>query len=196
MSKKKKSRRSKSKYPALNPSLNLKARRDVVDCKHYIKGVKNQQGELVIPPLDDRAMEFLNSFVKEYYNADFSGSENIHPTLVDKEALEDIKAQIRDIKTKRNKIFGKSPNTTTDEDREQARLYTEHIDEMEHFMDNMYPKRAAEHANNKRNYDLLNYAKRSNKYQMESWDSLRDDELKDVVSDFSDIMEKEFWEDD
>lgn len=192
---KKKNRRNSTKNPALDPSLNLKSRRDVTDNRHYVKGVKNSNGEMVIPPLDDRAAKFLNDFNKEYYNADFSGPENVHPTLIDKDAVEDIKAQIRDIKAKRSKIYGKSPNTTTDEDREQANLYTEHIEEMEHFMNNMYPKRAAEHANNHRNYDLLNYAKRSNKYKLDSWDTLRDDELNELVSDFSDIMERDFDDD-
>lgn len=195
MSKKKKNRRNSVKNPALDPSLNLKSRRDVTDNRYYVKGVKNDQGELVIPPLDERATKYLNDFNKEYYNADFSGPDNIHPTLIDASALEDIKNQIREIKAKRQKIFNKSPNTTTEEDREQAAIYSNHIEEMEHFMDNMFPRRAAEHANNKRNYDLLNYAKRSNKYQLESWDVLRDDELAEVISDFSDVMENIFEDD-
>ena len=192
MAKKKKNRRNNAKYPALDPSLNLKSRRDVVDNRYYVKGVKDSKGNLVMPPLDERAKQFLNDFNKEYYNADFSGSENVHTTLIDRDTLEDVKAQIRAVKAKRERIFGKSSNTTTEEDRNLAEKYNEEIEEMEHFLNNMYPKRASEHANNKRNYDLINYAKRSNKFQLDSWDELRDDELKDVVSDFSDVMEKEF----
>jgi len=192
MTKKKKNRRSKAKNPNLDPSLNLKARRDVMDNHHYIKGTKNDEGEVVIPPLDERSTKFLNDFNKEYYNADFSGSENVHTTMIDIATVDDIKAQIRVIKAKRKRIWGKSPNTTTDEDRALAEHYNKQIDDMEYFLNNMYPKRAAEHANNKRNYDLLNYAKRSNKYNLISWDELRDEELNDVMSDFDDISEKEF----
>lgn len=193
---KKRNRRNSTKNPALNPSLNLKARRDVMDNRHYVKGVKNAQGELVIPALDEDAAKYLNDFNTEYYNADFSAEENIHVTLLDSFDMESIRNQIRDLKAKRQKIFGKKADNTTQEDRNQAQMYTKDIEEMEHFMNNMSPRRAAEHANNKRNYDLLNYAKRSNKYTLESWDVLRDDELSEVMSDFSDIMENVFTEED
>lgn len=194
--KKKKSRRSRSKNPALDPSLNLKARRDVIDNRYYVKGVKNAQGELVMPPLDEETTSYLNKFNSEYYNADFSAEETLHITLIDAGDVQDIKNQIRELKAKRLKLFNKKADKTTPEDRNLANKYSDEIEKMEHFLNNKFPKRAAEHANNKRNYDLLNYAKRSNKYTLDSWDILREDELKEVSSDFSDVMENIFEDED
>jgi len=192
---KKKNKRNRSKNPNLDPSLNLKARRDSIDNHHYIRGVKNSEGIMVMPALDERCKAFLNSFNAEYYNADFSAAETIHTTMIDNDTLQDVKAQIKTVKANRKRIFGKSPNTTNDEDREMAAHYTQQIDDMEYFLDHMFPKRAAEFANNHRNMDLLNYAKRSNKYNVVSWDELREDELNDLISDFSDIAEKDFDDD-
>ena len=133
-----------------------------------------------MPPLDEEAKQFLNDFNKEFYNASFETPydyDNIHTCKVDKDTILDIKAQIRDVKALRKRIFNKSPNTTTNEDRELAAIYNTKIEEMEAFLDEVHPRRSSENANNARNRDLLNIAKASNIYDLVSWEELTDDML-------------------
>ncbi len=181
MSKKKKSRRDKEKYPDLDVKFNLKSRRDYTDNRYYINGVK-QKGKQVMEPLDDEAKKYLNDFNKEYYGASFGDGKawsynNIHKLLVDKETVDDLKDQIRDLKKKRNKIYNKSPNTTTEELRNLAKQYNKQIEEIEEFIYKIHPRRECDDRNNDRNADLLNMAKASNKYDLVSWDTLTDDAL-------------------
>jgi len=189
--KKKKSRRDKQEYPALDPNYNLKLRRDYIDNRYYVNGVK-QNGETVMPALDKDAKKYLNDFNREYYNASFKTPydyDNIHICKVDKEDILDIKSQIRDVKALRKKIFNKSPNTTTEEDREAARHYNKLIEDMEDFLDEVHPRRSVENANNDRNRDLLNRSKASNMYDLVSWEELLDMDLLEAVKD-----DDEEWE--
>ena len=129
-------------------------------------------------PLDKDIKQYLNDFNKEYYNASFDSKydyDNIHVCLVDVDTVMDIKSQIRELKKLRKVIFGKSPNTTTDEDRILANGYNEQIQDMEDFLNKIHPRRDCEHRNNDRNYDLLNMAKASNVYDMVSWEELNED---------------------
>lgn len=186
MSKKKKTRRSKQKFPNLDVKYNLKSRRDYLDNRYYVNGVK-QNGKMVMPPLSEKAKKFLNDFNKEYYNASFDSKydyDNIHVCKVDEETVKDIKDQIRVLKKDRKKIFDKSPNTTTEQDRDLAAYYTQQIEDMEDFLNEVHPRRACEHANNDRNYDFLNMAKASNEYDLVSWEELRDDEYVEYDNDF------------
>ena len=153
-----------------------------MDNRHYVKGVKHN-GELVIPALSHEDKKFLDTFNKEYYNASFEdawGYDEVHKIKVDKDTVLDIKDQIRTLKRERKKIFNKSPNTTTEDDRALAGYYTEQIDDMENFLDDVHPRRAIENANNGRNRDLLNYAKRSNEYNLVSWETLTDDLILEI----------------
>lgn len=56
--KKKKNRRSNTKYPALNPGLNLKTRKDLIDYDYLDK-------------LSEKEKDWLNRFTEEYTNARF-----------------------------------------------------------------------------------------------------------------------------
>lgn len=62
--KKKTSRRSKCKYPALERSLNLKSRRYYIE-PDYINGVISEDGEQVIRPLNEEEKAWLNKFYEE-----------------------------------------------------------------------------------------------------------------------------------
>jgi hypothetical protein len=56
--KKKKNRRSNTKFPALNPALNLKTRTDLIDYDY-------------LDQLSDKDKEWLNRFTEEYTHAKF-----------------------------------------------------------------------------------------------------------------------------
>jgi hypothetical protein len=179
MSKKKKTRRDKEKYPDLNEKTSLKLRRDYIDNRHYVKGVLHN-GVLVIPELDEKSKKFLNQFNREYYGASFrekDEKDRIHVSKIDLDTVADIKDQIRKIKAKRKKIFDMSANSTTEADREKARFYTEQIENMEDFLNKVYPKRDSEHRNNQRNRCFLNRNKASNEVNLVSWESLNEDSL-------------------
>lgn len=60
----KKNRRNQTKYPALDKGLNVSSRYDYIE-PEYINGVKNANGELVIPPLNEEAKRFLNQYYEE-----------------------------------------------------------------------------------------------------------------------------------
>lgn len=66
---KKKTKRSKHKYPSLKRNLNSKVRQEYVDYD-YVDGFKNYStGETTIRPLNDEEKQFLEDFNNEYYNA-------------------------------------------------------------------------------------------------------------------------------
>ena len=135
---------------------------------------------MVIPELDEESKKFLNQFNREYYGASFreKDEENrIHVSKIDLDTVADIKDQIRKIKAKRKKIFDMSANNTTEDDREKARFYTDQIENMEDFLNKVYPKRDSEHRNNQRNRCFLNRNKASNEVNLVSWESLNEDSL-------------------
>lgn len=64
---KKRSRRSKEKYPALRRDLNLKTRYELIDYDYLHK-------------LGPEDLEWLNKFTAEYTNADFRHTKPLHKT--------------------------------------------------------------------------------------------------------------------
>lgn len=58
------SKRSKSKYPALERGLNLKSRKDFIEVD-YVDGVRNKNGELVIRAMTDEEKKWLNQYYEE-----------------------------------------------------------------------------------------------------------------------------------
>lgn len=61
--KKKRTRRSQSKYPALDPKLNLKTRQELLDIDY-------------LDQLSDKDKQWLNDFTNEYVHADFKTNIN------------------------------------------------------------------------------------------------------------------------
>ncbi len=179
---KKKNRRNLQKYPALDRDYNLKSRRDYIDNAYYAH------------KLNDEEKQFLNDFNEEYYNASFESKydyDNIHKCEIDEEDVLDIKAQMNAIKKLRRRIFNLSPNTITEELREEARMYTEQIEAMDKFLDTMHPRRTAERANNRRNDDILNIGKAIN--AVKSIEVLKEEEYETGTPEYIVMMK---WDED
>lgn len=92
--KKRPNRRSKQKYPALNPRFNLKTRTDLIDYDYLDK-------------LSDKEKEWLNKFSEEYINASFD-KKSLHKTkALRKDCYDRNNSRNRDILT-RSKASGQS----------------------------------------------------------------------------------------
>jgi len=86
---KKPSKRSKSKYPALEKRYNLKTRDDYIE-PEYIDGVKDEDGNTVIRAMNDEEKQWLNDFYEETVNADFIRDPDLKRlTALKKEFIED-----------------------------------------------------------------------------------------------------------
>ncbi len=68
---KKVTKRSKSRYPGLNPRLALPQRQDFVEGTEYVNGAKDRHGNVVIRPLTAEETAFLNKFNEETVNLEF-----------------------------------------------------------------------------------------------------------------------------
>jgi len=170
-------KRKDVKYPNLDVRYNTKKRRYYMDNHYYANR------------LPEDAKKYLNDFNGEYYNASFSSNydySDIHVCQVDAETVTDLKAQIRHIKALRKKIWSKSPNTTTDADRDLSAHYTEQIEEMEEFLNRVHPRRELEKANNDRNNDFINCVRASNEVDLVSWETLDDNMLGDLGPEWED----------
>lgn len=167
----KKSKRSKTKYPALDPSVNLKSRRDYLDNRQYLD------------KLPEAAKEWLNDFNQAYYcnstNMKYGNTE-IVGRLINKEEEADIKAQISRLKHERRKIWNILPDKVTEDDRIECMYLDKNIEAMEEFLDKVIPMRQNARSNYARNEDFLNMNKANNTYDLVSWETLREDELNDV----------------
>lgn len=91
-------RRGRSKYPALDPRLNLRTRYDEIADLDYID------------KLNDEEKEWMNKFMGEYVNADFRHEKPIHKTQKAKrDCYNRNNARNRDVLTQ-VKACGKSVN--------------------------------------------------------------------------------------
>lgn len=193
-----KKKRDLEKFPDLKANTSTKRRREYIDNRHYVNGVK-VKGRTVMSPLPDDAKKFLNQFNKEYYGASFDSRydyDKVHTCQVDEDTVNDIKNQIKDLKAKWKKICDKSANTTTEEDRELGRHYKNQIDEMEDFLNTVHPRRGCEQENYRRNQDMINLGRASNLIDIVSWEQVNQDYEKSVeLSDYVSYEDK-YEEDD
>ena len=146
---KKKTRREKSKYPNLQPGLNLKIRKDYIEAD-YINGVKNENGETVIRALNDEEKEFLDQFYKEYIN---TNGLNPQDTKEFRDFRKEIKKEIKECTCSEKLKFLE----------EELRRCEEIIEEIREENDVMFSGnedvRGLYEANNSRNRDLYNHRK-------------------------------------
>ena len=133
-----------------------------------------------MPELEEETKAYLNQFNKEYYGNSFEEDDEevrVNVATIDKDTVNELKNQIRELKAKRKKIFDKSPNKTTEAHREEARMYTAQIEEIEEFIRKQYPQQLASDLNNYRNRCFVNRNRASNKIKLVSWETLSEDSL-------------------
>lgn len=119
---KKRSRRSKTPYPALKPELNLRSRFEQIDYDYVDK-------------LSDKEKEWLNTFTEEYTNANFNhGKKILHKTKALKKSCYDRNnSRNRDVLT-RAKAAGE--NVYLEELKEKDQAVKDFLDEKsENFND-------------------------------------------------------------
>lgn len=113
--KKKKNRRSSTKYPALNPALNLKTRTDLIDYDY-------------VDQLSEKDKAWLNKFTEEYTNDKIDRKnleKNFHNTKKLKKDCDDRNnSRNRDILT-RVKASGKLKDTETINEKDIAVMSAE-----------------------------------------------------------------------
>ncbi len=149
--------RRKSKYPNLDPKLNLKRRRDEIETE-YIHGIYDDKGNEVIRPLNHSELQWLNNFYGEFVNVDFYNNEEI-------KSLKHIQKIIGDIvsPTEMDKVAFDYINI----------LISQAWDS--NFLNTGKHKSACIEKNNKRNTDLFAVSKASGKLQ-----SLTDEAFEEV----------------
>jgi hypothetical protein len=133
--KRKQNRRQRSKYPALDPSLNLRSRTELLDYDYLHK-------------LDEKELEWLNKFTEEYVNANINTEKpkkNLHRNkALRKDCYDRNNARNRDIITRQ-----KASNRTVyledilekgydEQDRLNARVELKKLGVLD---DNGYPKK-------------------------------------------------------
>jgi hypothetical protein len=91
---KKSKKRNNSKYPALDPSLNLKSRQHLIsDCDYLHK-------------LDEETKAYLNKFNEEYVNASFDHDDPLHNTPeLKKDCTDRNNARNRDLYLKKEMTY-------------------------------------------------------------------------------------------
>lgn len=102
--KRKKSRRSSTKYPALEKKFTLKSRQEFLDTE-YVNGVFNDKGVQVIRGLNEEEKEWLNKFYQETLNASFNHDEPLIDTKEGRKECYDANNQRnRDIYNKKKSM--------------------------------------------------------------------------------------------
>ena len=127
--KRKVTRRSKAKYPALQKKYNLKMRRDYIE-PDYINGVRDDDGNVVIRPLNDEEKNFLNNFYEEVINANFKHDyelRDLNDQIKELKAIENpTKAELRKLDCLRLQYYQRADEVLlfTDEE-DQRKIYNE-----------------------------------------------------------------------
>lgn len=198
-------RRSKTKYPALDATKNLRSRSDLIDFDYLDK-------------LSERELEFLNKFVSETIITDF----NHHPEMKKlirqkKQIIEDatylsIKREIESLKKrprkneKRIKELKKTLKLIKDQNQE---IYADKLADIEEALQELREKyllfpdkndhKQFYNENNSRNTCMLNRAKTMNK--LDNIDDTAYEELEENKQTFYfaedeliDLLERVHWE--
>lgn len=173
--KKKKSKRSEAKYPALDKTYNLKTRTEQFDFD-YINGHHDEETGITTRPLNPKEKLWLNNFVEEYVNADFNPArerKRIHKKKkVEHPKNSDLK-KIGIVLLEHFKVMNediKKSNITNSSKSNLRRLLAKFKNEMRakikeeyKFIMDYYKKEAYDN-NNARNRCILTKAKASGKY--------------------------------
>lgn len=88
--KKKQNRRSNEKYPGLKRHFTLKTRQDYFEAD-YVDGVLNDDGEMVIRPLNEVEKDWLNRFNEEFVSANMLHDKELKKLYDEIKLLEIIK---------------------------------------------------------------------------------------------------------
>lgn len=86
MKEKKKTRRERTKNPALQENLNLRLRKDYIETD-YINGIYDDEGNELMRPLNEDEKAWLNQYYEEVVNANLTHDPEIRKTKKELDAL-------------------------------------------------------------------------------------------------------------
>lgn len=204
---KKESKRSKTKFPALNKGVNLSSRKDYIE-PDYINGVFGKDGKQVIRPLTDKEKEWLNQYYEEtvvtnfYHDKELKTLNKMKKSIIEDETVELLKKEIKELEKntnankKRIKELKEIIHLTKKQNEE---TYAKDLNDIEEELDEMrkeklfYPDKQDHkqfyNENNARNSCLFNKSRISGKlvdFDIISYDELIGEKLSGV--DLEDIL--------
>lgn len=99
---KKDSKRSRTKYPALNKGVNLSSRKDYIE-PDYVDGVFNKDGKKVIRSLTEKEKAWLNQWYEEaivtnfYHDKELKTLNKMKKNIIEDDAVEELKSQVKEL---------------------------------------------------------------------------------------------------
>lgn len=208
-----KNRRARTKYPGIVKKRNLPSRQDYIE-PDYISGVLNDKDELVIRPLNQEELEFLNKFYEETISTNFLHNDKLKKLnrmrrkIIEDSVVEELKVELSKAEKAKDKERAKEIRHIIKLTKKQnEEIYADKIQDLEEEMQDLreqhllYPDKEVHKEfykeNNSRNFCLFNRYKTAFRL-----DSLDDDLIKNLKSSFYengeddiiDEIEREKWE--
>jgi len=208
-------KRSDTKYPGIVKKKNLPSRQDYIE-PYYINGVLDQDDNIVIRPLTEKELEFLNKFYEETISTNFLHNDKLRKlnslkrqiiedstvfelkkTLEealkqnDKNQISVLKKTIKLTKKQNEEIYADKLEEIEEEIQQLREEYLLHPDKEQHK--ELYKE------NNSRNSCLFNKYKTA--FKLDHLDEKLqeyyvDDFYKNTEDDIIDQIEREKWEDE
>jgi hypothetical protein len=106
------SKREKSKYPALQKGLNLSSRKDYIE-PDYVKGVYDANGQMLIRPLTEDEMQFLNQYYEEsvvtnfYHDPELRKLNKLKRSIIEDDTVKTMQKEVKRLRETDRKLHSR-----------------------------------------------------------------------------------------